>query len=44
MYEPCNDHGTGAATFYNWKGKYGEMDAPQLRKQRKRKIGYSKST
>ncbi|MEM0932140.1 MAG: IS3 family transposase [Bacteroidota bacterium] len=30
--ELCKEHGISAATFYNWKGKYGGMDASQLKK------------
>ncbi|MFH6601880.1 transposase [Maribacter algicola] len=32
MKELCKEHGISAATFYNWKGKYGGMDASQLKK------------
>jgi putative transposase len=32
--ELCKEHGISAATFYNWKGKYGGMDASQLKKLR----------
>ena len=28
----CREHGISQATFYNWKSKYGGMDANQLRK------------
>ena len=28
----CKEHGISAATFYNWKGQYGGMDASQLKK------------
>ena len=30
--ELCKEYGISAATFYNWKGKYGGMDASQLKK------------
>jgi putative transposase len=30
--ELCKEHGISAATFYNWKGKYGGMHASQLKK------------
>lgn len=30
--ELCKEHGISAATFYNWKGKYGGMDASQLKR------------
>lgn len=30
--ELCKEYGISAATFYNWKSKYGGMDAPQLKK------------
>ena len=30
--ELCKEYGVSAATFYNWKSKYGGMDAPQLKK------------
>lgn len=28
----CREHGISQATFYNWKAKYGGMDASQLKK------------
>jgi putative transposase len=28
----CREHGISKATFYNWKKKYGGMDAAQLKK------------
>ena len=28
----CREHGVSRATFYNWKKKYGGMDASQLKK------------
>lgn len=28
----CREHGISDATFYNWKKKYGGMDATQLKK------------
>ena len=28
----CRDHGISQATFYNWKKKYGGMDALQLKR------------
>ena len=28
----CREHSISQATFYNWKSKYGGMDANQLRK------------
>ena len=28
----CREHGISDATFYNWKKKYGGMDAVQLKK------------
>ncbi len=28
----CREHGISDATFYNWKSKYGGMDASQLKK------------
>ena len=30
--ELCRKHGISAATLYNWKGRYGGMDASQLRR------------
>ncbi len=30
--ELCKEHGVSAATFYNWKSKYGGMDTSQLKK------------
>jgi len=30
--ELCKEYGVSAATFYNWKSKYGGMDASQLKK------------
>jgi putative transposase len=28
----CREHGISRATFYNWKKKYGGMDASQLKR------------
>ena len=28
----CKEHGSSQATFYNWKSKYGGMDASQLKR------------
>jgi putative transposase len=28
----CREHGVSRATFYNWKKKYGGMDASQHKK------------
>jgi len=28
----CREHGISQATFYNWKSKYGGMDASQLKR------------
>lgn len=28
----CREHGISQATFYNWKSKYGGMDANQLKR------------
>ncbi len=28
----CREHGISQATFYNWKKKYGGMDASQLKR------------
>ena len=30
----CRDHGISQATFYNWKSKYGGMEANQLKKMK----------
>jgi len=30
----CREHGISDATFYNWKAKYGGMDASQLKMER----------
>ena len=30
--ELCKEYGVSAATFYNWKSKYGGMDTSQLKK------------
>lgn len=30
----CRDQGISQATFYNWKSKYGGMEANQLRKMK----------
>ena len=30
--ELCRKHGISAATLYSWKGRYGGMDASQLRR------------
>ncbi len=32
VVEICREHGISQATFYNWKSKYGGMDANQLKK------------
>ncbi|SMD21231.1 putative transposase [Rhizobium sp. RU36D] len=28
----CRKHGISAATFYNWKGKYGGMDVSEAKR------------
>jgi putative transposase len=28
----CREHGISQGTFYNWKAKYGGMDASQLKR------------
>ena len=28
----CREYGVGKSTFYNWKAKYGGMDASALRR------------
>ena len=30
--EICREHGISHATFYNWRKKYGGMDAAQLKR------------
>ena len=30
--EICREHGISRATFYNWRKKYGGMDASQLKR------------
>ncbi len=30
----CRDHGISQGTFYNWKSKYGGMEANQLKKMK----------
>jgi putative transposase len=30
--ELCRKHGISVATLYNWKGRYGGMDASQLQR------------
>ena len=30
--EICREHGISSATFYNWRSKYGGMDASLMRK------------
>lgn len=32
--EICREHGISQPTFYNWKSKYGGMDANQLKKMK----------
>lgn len=34
----CSEHGISIATFFNWKGKYGEMSPNQLRKLKELEI------
>lgn len=28
--ELCREHGISSATFYQWRAKYGGMDAPMI--------------
>ncbi len=28
----CRQHGISSATYYNWKAKYGELDASELKR------------
>jgi putative transposase len=30
--ELCREHGIGSATFYNWRSKYGGMDASLMKR------------
>lgn len=30
----CRDHGISQPTFYNWKSKYGGLEASQLKKMK----------
>ena len=32
--ELCREHGISSATFYNWRSKYGGMDASLMKKLR----------
>lgn len=32
--EVCREHGISPATFYNWKSKYGDMRADELKRVR----------
>lgn len=32
--EVCRKHGISDATFYNWRSKYGGMEASQLKKMK----------
>jgi putative transposase len=32
--EVCREHGISAATFYNWKSKYGGMEASDVRRMK----------
>lgn len=32
VLDVCRKHGISDATFYNWKARYGGMDASQLRR------------
>ncbi len=32
MKEVCRKHGISDATYYNWKAKYGGMDASELKR------------
>lgn len=32
--EVCRAHGISSATFYNWKSKYGGMEASELQRAR----------
>lgn len=32
--EICREHGIASATYYQWKSKYGGMDASELKRMR----------
>lgn len=32
--ELCREHGMSSASFYKWRGKYGGMDAPLMRRMK----------
>ena len=34
--DACREHGISAATYYNWKAKYGGMEASDLRRMKPR--------
>lgn len=38
----CRRHGISSATYYNWKSKYGGMQASELRKLRETESELSK--
>ncbi len=40
--ELCKEYGVSGATFYNWKSKYGGVDAPQFKKLKEMEIALSR--
>ena len=32
VFELCREHGISSATFYNWRSKYGGMDASLMKR------------
>jgi putative transposase len=36
--ELCREHGISEATFYNWKSKYGGMEASDLKRMKELQI------
>ncbi len=40
--ELCKEYGVSAATFYNWKSKYGGMEASQLKRLKEMEVELSR--
>ena len=40
--ELCKEYGVSAATFYNWKSKYGGMEASQFKRLKEMEVELSR--